>query len=126
MIDVSGGGYLRFALSRASVLIAFGCLTFGLYGQTKEFDVASIKPDPSLPLMKVGPSFNPHGFNGSKVTLRDLVISAYDMTAPRVIGPGWLDGDRFDIIAKAPDSSSPADLRVMLQTLLKQRFHLCR
>jgi uncharacterized protein (TIGR03435 family) len=49
---------------------------------------------------------------------------AYDVTAPRVIGPGWLDGNRFDITARAPEGTAPADLRVMLQNLLKQRFHL--
>jgi uncharacterized protein (TIGR03435 family) len=103
------------------------CLAFPVRAQPPEFDVASIKPNPSPPpRMKIGPDFNAHGysFSGSEVTLLDLVVSAYGVTAPRVIGPSWLDGDRFDVAAKAPEGASLADLRAMAQTMLKERFHL--
>ncbi len=51
-------------------------------------------------------------------------MAAYDVSAPRVIGPGWLDGNRFDVIAKASDHVTEDETRVMLQMLLKERFHL--
>jgi bla regulator protein BlaR1 len=107
-----------------ATFIASACLALSLCAQQPDFDVAYIKPNPGWPPMTVGPGFNAHGVGGSKVTLRNLVMLAYDVTAPRVIGPGWLDGNRFDIIATAPEGTAPAELRVMLQDLLKQRFHL--
>jgi bla regulator protein BlaR1 len=110
---------------RVSRVIACGCLVFSLGGQTAEFEVASIKPNPSLPLMIIGPGVGKGEVTGTRVTLRALVMAAYDVSAPRVIGPGWLDGDRFDVIAKAASRNySQDETRAMLRTLLKDRFHL--
>jgi uncharacterized protein (TIGR03435 family) len=39
-------------------------------------------------------------------------------------GPPWLDTDRFDVIAKGPAGASPDTIRLMLQKLLTDRFHL--
>ncbi len=39
-------------------------------------------------------------------------------------GPPWLDSDRFDVIAKAPEGTSNNTMRLMLQKLLQDRFHL--
>jgi hypothetical protein len=40
-----------------------------------------------------------------------LVMAAYDLAAPRVIGPGSLDGNRFDIVAKGSREDSQDELR---------------
>jgi uncharacterized protein (TIGR03435 family) len=115
---------VRLCLRRLAVFISYVCLAVSLCAQQPDFDFEYIKPDPNWPPMTVGPGFEAHGVGGSKVTLRNLVMFAYDVTAPRVIGPAWLDSNRFDITARAPEGTAPADLRVMLQNLLKQRFHL--
>lgn len=112
---------VRLCLRRLAI---FMCLAVSLWAQQPDFDFAYIKLDPNWPPMTVGPGFEAHGVGGSKVTLRNLVMFAYDVTAPRVIGPAWLDSNRFDIAARAPEGTAPADLRVMVQNLLKQRFHL--
>ena len=39
-------------------------------------------------------------------------------------GPAWLDSDRWDVIAKAPAGTSDDNIRLMLQKLLIDRFHL--
>jgi uncharacterized protein (TIGR03435 family) len=39
-------------------------------------------------------------------------------------GPNWLETDRFDVIAKAPQSTSPEMLKLMLQNMLAERFKL--
>jgi uncharacterized protein (TIGR03435 family) len=39
-------------------------------------------------------------------------------------GPPWLDSDRFDVIAKAPKGASTDTIRLMVQKLLTDRFHL--
>jgi uncharacterized protein (TIGR03435 family) len=39
-------------------------------------------------------------------------------------GPTWLEMDRFDVIAKAPANTTPETLKLMLQSLLADRFKL--
>ncbi len=39
-------------------------------------------------------------------------------------GPSWLDYDRFEVIAKAPPATRPETVKLMLQTLLADRFKL--
>jgi uncharacterized protein (TIGR03435 family) len=61
------------------------------------------------------------------VTLRQLVQLAYkEIYRPEYLSgaPGWTDGDRFDVIAKAPPNSSVDSIRPMLQKLLAERFRL--
>jgi uncharacterized protein (TIGR03435 family) len=53
-----------------------------------------------------------------------LVAAAYGLTEPRVLGPAWLDKDRFDIVAKSPAGVPDSELNPMLQRLLKDRFKL--
>ena len=44
---------------------------------------------------------------------------------PRVVdGPDWVNSTRYDIVAKADGSTSPEQLRLMQQTLLRERFNL--
>jgi len=65
---------------------------------------------------------------GGQLTLRnmpmkELIAQAYkggDVTG----GPSWLDSDRFDIVAKAAPDTPVDTLRLMLQTLLTERFKL--
>lgn len=60
-----------------------------------------------------------------RATMLDLIRTAYSVDADQVFGgPSWLEYDRFDIIAKTPRTTRQADLRLMLQTLLADRFHL--
>src|SRR5689334_5805219 len=57
-------------------------------------------------------------------TMVDLVATAYSVADRELIvgGPAWLERNRFDIAAKAPQATSPADVRRMLQNLLADRF----
>jgi uncharacterized protein (TIGR03435 family) len=55
----------------------------------------------------------------------DLVRIAYGFDADKILGgPSWLEMDRFDITAKLPGETSPDDQKLMLQTLLEDRFKL--
>ena len=42
----------------------------------------------------------------------------------QVIGPDWMANERFDIDAKLPEGSTPAQIPEMLQALLSERFAL--
>ena len=59
-------------------------------------------------------------------TMLDLISMAYSISDVDLIvgGPPWLERNRFDIAAKAPQDTSPAAVRVMLQNLLADRFKL--
>jgi uncharacterized protein (TIGR03435 family) len=58
-------------------------------------------------------------------TMLRLIMAAYGVEEEKVAGgPGWLDTDRFDIIARSAPSSSQDALKAMLQALLADRFQL--
>jgi uncharacterized protein (TIGR03435 family) len=60
-----------------------------------------------------------------QATMVDLVSTAYGLDASNVQGgPIWLETDRFDVIAKAPLTTTPATLKLMLRSLLADRFKL--
>ena len=90
------------------------------------FEVASIKAHP------VGTPFPSDGGNGFKLSpngvawryarLLFCLSWAYDIPG-RVDGPEWIK-DRYDIAGKAAGATSEAQLRLMVQTLLEDRFKL--
>ena len=58
-------------------------------------------------------------------TLLNLITSAYGVDPEKVIGgPSWLEWDRFDLVAAMPRDTPPETQKVMLQTLLADRFKL--
>jgi uncharacterized protein (TIGR03435 family) len=58
-------------------------------------------------------------------TMSQLIAAAYGVEPDKVAGgPNWLDLDRFDVIAKAPPGAQAQDLKLMLQSLLSERFQL--
>jgi uncharacterized protein (TIGR03435 family) len=96
-----------------------------------KFEVASIRPNNS--------SDNGSSVNGGRgeimmrnVTLKQIVMAAYDIESYSMSGPDWLDTVRFDVTAKKPpDLPAPvepearrAQQQAMLQALLADRFKL--
>ncbi len=58
-------------------------------------------------------------------TMVAILSLAYGIEDDNILsGPPWLNLDRFDISARAPRTTSPDDLKLMLQALLADRFHL--
>ena len=58
-------------------------------------------------------------------TMVDLIRTAYNVQPERISGgPSWLEWNRFDIAALAPENTPPDRLREMLKTLLAERFKL--
>lgn len=56
--------------------------------------------------------------------LIDLIAIAYNVKVNQVSGPDWINGQRFDIVAKMPGGAFIADASNMLQALLEDRFAL--
>ena len=58
-------------------------------------------------------------------TMLNLISAAYSVPEESIAGgPGWLDSDLFDVIAKVPDGTTMANANLMLQSLLADRFKL--
>src|SRR6478752_5130917 len=89
------------------IIIVFTILSVAA-ASAQEFEVASIKPSSSSDsrtLLQVLPG---GGLRTSGATLRFLVTLAYQVRSFQVLdGPGWIDSDRFDIIATV-DRTRPA------------------
>ena len=66
--------------------------------------------------------------NATNVTVKMLIEYAYAVREDRISGgPGWLDTDHYEVVAKPPDDApahDPAVTRQRTQSLLADRFHL--
>jgi len=127
---------MRPAILVACCLIPAGRLGFS---QAKlEFEVASVKP--SAPPSGNGPiavgsrggpgTSDPGRIAFSRYWLKGLLTTAYGVQPYQVIGPDSLDTarfadtDRYDIAATIPEGATKDDVKLMLQNLLAERFHL--
>jgi uncharacterized protein DUF3738 len=89
-----------------------------------QFEVASVKTNKSGPTMMSMRTL-PSSFNVTNLPLRMLITQAYRLSGYQLVGgPSWLDQDRFDIVAKAPEASRPDQTMLMLRGLLAERFKL--
>jgi len=64
------------------------------------------------------------GLTIERHTLKGLMHWAYGMDALLISGPSWADTQEFDIRAKAAGPVSQDQLKLMLQSLLQERFKL--
>ncbi|HUB82045.1 MAG TPA: TIGR03435 family protein [Bryobacteraceae bacterium] len=101
------------------------------------FEVASIKPAAPLDMQKLAqqmmaggemPKIGPH-VDGAQaeytyMALKELIVIAYKVKPYQISGPDWIANTRFDIKAKMPEGSTKDDARLMLQSLLEDRFKL--
>jgi len=91
------------------------------FGQS--FEVATVKPNKSGSNNSHS-STTDHGITAENVSLKQLIERAYDVAEYSLSGPVWLGDDKFDIAAKQPDGAPRAQMRLMLQSLLAERFGL--
>jgi len=96
------------------------------------FEVASITPrppgTPAPPMEHAGMTqfTSPGGkFRASAATLNILLEWAYGIQpSQHAGGPSWMGVDRYDVVAKAEANASDGQLKLMMQTLLAERFKL--
>jgi uncharacterized protein (TIGR03435 family) len=93
------------------------------------FEVVSIKlvQNGSSPVPRImgGPGTrSPGQFTCSGVTLRQLVLRAYNLEEYQVVAPGGIDRNRFDVVAKVPPGTTKDGVGSMIQDLLARRFGL--
>ncbi len=90
------------------------------------FEVASVKANRSgAPYVgAAGDRFSNGQFRTTNIPLRLLMRQAFERFQDDDVigGPGWLDTERWDIVAKA--ESPTADMLPMIRSLLAERFKL--
>lgn len=118
--------------SICGVAIFAGGAGSSLRAQTPAFEAASLKPaNPGVrqrrPGLQGGPgTSDPERIRYSSITLRDLILLAYRVQAYQVVAADakGLEAGTFNVEARLAAGSTTADLRQMLQGLLKERFRL--
>jgi bla regulator protein blaR1 len=89
------------------------------------FEVASVKPNKSATGRNSMDRSPGGGLTAMNATLKMLLKAAYHIHDHQLIGgPGWLDSERYDIVAKAPPHTPDNQLGPMLRTLLADRFQV--
>jgi uncharacterized protein (TIGR03435 family) len=89
------------------------------------FEVASIRIAPPTEPGLVETHFGSSTLTLNRVILSIPVMVAYGVQSFQISGPNaLLAGNRYDIVAKAPRPVPESQMRLMLRTLLAQRFHL--
>jgi len=89
------------------------------------FEVASVKSNTNGPTSPMMTRMLPARFEATNLPVRFLIQQAYRLPGYQMQGgPPWLDSDRFDIRAKAPEGTQPDQLSLMVRALLIERFKL--
>jgi len=107
LLTVAAGAQTAPAFDVASIRVAQG--TAGREGMHAM--PSSIKTEPGVVTMR-------------SASFRSVVRWAYNVVDFQVTGPDWMDQQRYDIVAKTPAGASDEQLRLMMRTLLADRFKL--
>jgi len=113
-------------MKRAFPFLLLTSAAFAQPAAAPQFTIADIRPSPrsSIPAMK-GPFFGDNRYEIRYATMVDLIHAAYGVDQERISGgPSWLEFDRFDVMAIAPNGSNAQSRKLMLQSLLADRFAL--
>ncbi len=108
------------------VLAFLSAMAFGQPAEKPQFVVADVHNSPrtAQPFTR-GPFYTSGRYELRFATMLDMIRLAYGVDPETVSGgPSWLELDRFDVFAKAPEKSNAEARKLMLQSLLKERFHL--
>lgn len=115
------------ALASLSFLVFLVDVAFSQSVETPaKFEIADVHESAHTrnPFMK-GPFVRGGFYEVRTANMADLISVAFGVDYDRVVGgPSWLEMDRFDIIAKAPQGLKKDELKPLLKALLEERFKL--
>jgi uncharacterized protein (TIGR03435 family) len=104
-------------------------VALGQESRQTEFEVASVKlaaPQTGGGVfvgVRGGPGTkDPTRINYVNESLRNLLTEAYGVRLYQVSGPDWIDTERYDTSARVVEGATKDQVKVMLQTLLANRF----
>ena len=123
-------------LAAAAIAAVAGPVLFGVFtappiraqsqpAAKPAFEVASIKPNTSGD-RRVRFQITPGGRVAlTNASAKMLIMMSFDLKPHQLEGgPNWLDNEKYDITAKAEGAANPDQLKVMMQSLLADRFKL--
>jgi len=104
----------------------------GAQAPLQQFEVASVKKASPLAgneakialVIRPAPVVEGERLRARACSILSLLAFAYGVTSSHVLGPGWLEEEQFDIMAKLPDGASRNDAPQMMRALLVERFGL--
>lgn len=125
----------------AAMILGAAVLGGGLWAKTAvkpEFEVASIKPAPSLAdqFKNIQPLSTSISLEGPEIKIRGthaefaymslgaLVRYAYGLKRYQVVGPDWMETHAFHIQARLPKGGTKEQVPEMMQSLLAERFQM--
>ena len=127
------GGLVLRVVSRVVVLGLLSSLLFAQPPADPSFEVASVKSNrtdaPATTLFPLGPG-DAYAANGGRFRATNQPLITYLRFAYR-LGPGdlldlprWIYNERFDVEARANGEPAKDQMRLMMRSLLKDRFKL--
>ena len=119
------------AFTVLSFLALLALLTSAVFAQSTAappaaFEIADVHPSPS----RLHPFYRGGMTKGDRFLIRDatmvdLIADTYAVDPTSVFGAqSWLEFDRFDVFAKTPPATSQDAAKLMLRSLLAERFKL--
>jgi uncharacterized protein (TIGR03435 family) len=90
------------------------------------FAVATIRPSAAAVQFEHDgrTEISPGSLNMRDVTLNTCIKWAYGVQDSQILGPGTLKSDHYDIVAKADGQVGEEQMKLMIRTLLGERFKL--
>src|SRR5690349_14345906 len=107
---------LSFSVAAAALLACSGWAQ-----AAPSFEVASVKAVTG-PREWREPKAGVDRIDFPNVTLRYCLAFAYGLKEYQVSGPSWINEQRYDVLAKAPEGTTKEQLPQMMQALLAQRL----
>jgi uncharacterized protein (TIGR03435 family) len=117
---------IRTALSVIFISAGFLPIFSQLPEAPPKFEIADVHTSAKIPhsYFRTMPVHN-RRYELKNATMVDLIRTAWDVDPDKVVGgPNWLEMNRFDLVAKLPVNSTSETQKLMLQSLLADRFNL--
>ncbi len=127
--------HLATAITKVAAFALLACVLQAQTTQPAAFEAASIRLVEAHTVEDLAKgigltSISPWGSNrfiARNITLSNLISIAYGVDSDKLSGkPGWLDGQEYDVSAKAEGDTglTKEQMQPLLRQLLEQRFHL--
>ena len=89
-----------------------------------QFETVSVKPNKSDDSGMM-PRFGAELFSFTNVSLRNFVMNIYRLKDYQLVGTsGWMNNDKWDIVARTTDSTTMQEKYEMAKSVLAERFQL--
>jgi uncharacterized protein (TIGR03435 family) len=108
--------------------VLLAAASYGLFAQETprpSFQIASVKLNTDNPPNRMQRPLPGGRWSARNANLQMIILTAYGIQPYQLSGgPSWMESDGFDIEAKADGNASNAQMLLMLQSLLADRFKL--